>query len=53
MLGKKGTYKYVGILETDTIEQAEMKEKIKKCISGERESWSKLHSRNLINRIDT
>ena len=29
-LGEKETYKYLGILEADTIKQAEMKEKIKK-----------------------
>ena len=29
-LGEKETYKYLGILETDTIKQVEMKEKIKK-----------------------
>ncbi len=29
-LGEKETYKYLGILEADTIEQVEMKEKIKK-----------------------
>ena len=30
MLGKKETYKYLGIFEADTIKQVEMKEKIKK-----------------------
>ena len=34
---KKVTFKYMGILETDTIKQVEMKEKIQKIISGERE----------------
>ena len=29
-LGEKESYKYLGILETDTIKQVEMKEKIKK-----------------------
>ena len=29
-LGEKETYKYLGILEADTIKQVEMKEKIKK-----------------------
>ena len=29
-LGKKENYKYLGILEVDTIKQAEMKEKIRK-----------------------
>ena len=30
MLGENETYKYLGILEADTIKQMEMKEKIKK-----------------------
>ena len=30
MLGEKEIYEYLGILEVDTIKQAEMKEKIKK-----------------------
>ena len=30
MLGEKETYKYLGILEADTLKQVEMKEKIKK-----------------------
>ena len=30
MLGEKETYKYLGILEADTIKQVEMKDKIKK-----------------------
>ena len=30
LLGEKETYKYLGILEADTIIQEEMKEKIKK-----------------------
>ena len=29
-LGEKETYKYLGILEADTIKQVKMKEKIKK-----------------------
>ena len=29
-LGEKETYKYLGMLEADTIRQVEMKEKIKK-----------------------
>ena len=29
-LGEKETYKYLGILEVDTIKQVEMKDKIKK-----------------------
>ena len=40
-LGEKKTYKYLEILEADTIKQVEMKEKTKKNISGERESYSK------------
>ena len=40
MLGKKETYKYLGILDADTIKQVEMKDKIKN-ISGELESQSK------------
>ena len=31
-LGEKETYKYLGILEADTIKHAEMKEKMKKRI---------------------
>ena len=35
-LGEKETYKYLGILEADTIKHAEIKEKkLKKSISGE------------------
>ena len=41
MLGEMETYKYLGILEADTIKQAEMKEKEKKNTSGEQESYSK------------
>ena len=41
-LREKETYKYLGILEVDTIKQVEMKEKIKKRnISGELESYSR------------
>ena len=40
-LGEKETYKHLGILEGDTIKQAEGKEKIKKNISGELESHSR------------
>ena len=35
MSEEKETYKYLEILEADTIKQPEMKEKIKKRISGE------------------
>ena len=44
MPGEKETYKYLGILEADTIKQVEMKEKIKKSISDERENFSKSSS---------
>ena len=36
-LGEKETYKYLGILEADTIKQVEMKEKNLKRISQEKE----------------
>ena len=39
-LWEKETYKYLGILEADTIKQVEMKEKIKN-ITGELESYSR------------
>ena len=35
ILGKKLTYKYLGILEVDTIKQVEIKEILRKSISGE------------------
>ena len=41
-LGEKEAYKYLGILDADTIENAEMKEKISNT-SVERENWSKLN----------
>ena len=40
-LGKKKTYKYSGILDADTIKQVKMREKIKKSISRESESYSR------------
>ena len=40
MLREKETYKYMVILEADTIKHAEIKEK-KKSTSGERENYSK------------
>ena len=43
--------KYLGILEADTIKQAEMKEKKLKFTPGERET--KLHSRKPIKGINT
>ena len=39
--GEKETYNYLGTLEADNIKQVEMKEKLKKSISGEQESYSK------------
>ena len=42
MHGEKETYKYLGILEADTMKQEEMKEKnFRKNISGEPESYSR------------
>ena len=40
-LGEKETYKYLGILEADIIKQEETKEKIRKNISGEPDSYSR------------
>ena len=40
-LGEKETYKYLGILKGDTINQVEMKENNLKSISDERENYSK------------
>ena len=40
-LGEKETYKYLGVLEADTLKQVEMKEKIlKRSISKEPENYS-------------
>ena len=39
-LAENETYKYLGILVTDTIKQVEMKNKIQKNISGELENYS-------------
>ena len=49
------TYKYLGILEADTIKQAEMKEKIQKeYLRRTRKLFeTKLNSRNLIKGINT
>ena len=44
-LGEKETYKYLGILEADTIKQVEMKEKIKKEYLREPESYSRQNNR--------
>ena len=38
-LGENETYKYLGILEADTIKQVQMKTKFKKNISGELEDY--------------
>ena len=53
-LGKKETYKYMGILEVDTIKQVEMKERIKKeCLRRTKKLLeNKLHSKNF-KRINT
>ena len=54
-LGEKETYKYLGILEADTIKQVEMKEKIQKeYLKRTRKLLeTKLCSRNLIKWINT
>ena len=54
-LREKETYKYLGILEADTIKQVEMKEKIKKEYSWRTRKLleTKLCSRNLIKGINT
>ena len=41
MFGEKETYKYLEILEADIIKQVVMKEKLRKNISGEPESYSR------------
>ena len=41
ILREMETYKYLGILEADTIKQAEMKERIFKNTSRERENYLK------------
>ena len=55
ILGKKETYKYLGILEADTIKQVEMKEKIKKEYLRRTRNLleTKLCGRNLIKGINT
>ena len=41
-LGEKETYKYLGLLETDTIKQAEMKEKTKRVSQkNQKITWDK------------
>ena len=54
-LGEKETYKYLGILEADTIKQVEMKDKIQKDYPRRTRKLleTKLSSRNLIKRINT
>ena len=54
-LGEKETYKFLGILEADTIKQVEMKEKIKrKYLKRTRKQLEiKLYSINLIKWINT
>ena len=54
-LGEKETYKYLGILETDTIKRAEMKEKIKKKNLRRIRTLldTKLYSNNLVKGINT
>ena len=55
MLAENETYKYLGILEADTIKQAEMKEKIQKeYLTRTRKLLeTKLNSRYLIKEINT
>ena len=54
-LGEKETYKYLGILEAQTIEQVEIFEKLRKNISGEQESCSRQNyqAENLSNKYIT
>ena len=44
MLREKETYKYLVILEVDTVKQVKMKEKNEKSISDERENFSEKSS---------
>ena len=55
MLGEKETYKYLVILQADTIRQVEMKEKIRKEYLRRTRKLlkTKLYSRNLIKGINT
>ena len=43
-LGENETYKYLGILETDTIKQVAMKDKIRKEYLRELENYSRQNS---------
>ena len=54
-LGEEETYKYLGILEADTIKQVEMKDKIRKEYLRRTRKLleTKLSSRNLIKGINT
>ena len=54
-LGENETYKYLGILEADSIKQVEMKDKIRKEYPGttRKQLETKLPSRNLIKGINT
>ena len=54
-LAENETYKYAGILEADTIKQAEMKDKIQKVYLRRTRQLleTKLSSRNLIKGINT
>ena len=54
-LGEKETYKYLGILEADTIKQVEMKEKIEKEYLGKTRELlvTKLYRRKLIKKVNT
>ena len=54
-LGEKETYKYLRILEADTIKQVEMEEKIKKEYLRRNKKLleTKLYGRNLIKGINT
>ena len=53
-LGENETYKYLGILEADTIKQVEMKDKIRKEYLRTRKLLeTKLSCRNLIKGINT
>ena len=54
-LGEKETYKYLGILEADTIKKVEMKDKIKKRISQKNKKLleTEISSRDHIKGITT
>ena len=54
-LGEKETYKYLDILEADTIQQMEIKDKIQKeyCRRSRKLLKTKLSCKNLIKRINT